>query len=209
MGNRICKQDQQIRYADIFQASCHFGIYLRLTFVFPAQFLILTDHTFIPSDNHYTHPLHLLYGSLPGQCFPALKAVPFLQPSGAEYSSEKYARYNLFFSAQALCQLFRTDVYILQKAGKALRRGIDINTYGNPMIVAERKAVPAEALLSCHNGQIPRHDINTFHFTAESFPVIHHTPLSGKLTPIICVSFFLQCGTHYGRQAIENKKAQV
>ena len=92
----------------------------------------------------------------------------------------------VFVCAQPPCQLPGTDIHILQEAGKALRRGIGINAYGNAVVMAEGEAVFAGTLSFYRNGQVTRHNIGA--------PIILQPLLHAPFTAVVYfhkVSLFL------------------
>ena len=66
MRHGIRKQHQKIGTSHILQTPAHFRIYLRLAFIPLAKLSLFSDHTFISTDNYYTHIsfvslIHLTY----------------------------------------------------------------------------------------------------------------------------------------------------
>jgi len=63
VGHSVGKQDQQVRTANLFiQAGAHLGKYLCLTFVIPANLLILAYHAVMASDNDNAHVKSSFFG---------------------------------------------------------------------------------------------------------------------------------------------------
>ena len=63
MGYCICKEHEQIRPSNLFiQAGAHLGKYLCLTFVIPANLLILAYHAVMASDNDNAHVKSSFFG---------------------------------------------------------------------------------------------------------------------------------------------------